>query len=124
MIRQNLASIAHTSQAGYSRGSFEDTRSYWETLSENERQAIITNIARNYDYDDLTTEEQENIRRILIKAIQRGQSGVRGPVVTVVRNRTSNTVFDENHNVVSHSESSTEYSVGHEGEAGSSFNNR
>lgn len=124
MIRQNLGAISHTSQAGYSQGSYEDTRSYWETLSESERQTIIRNLARNHDYDDLSTEEQENIRRILISAIQRGQSGVRGPGVTVVRNRTSNTVFDENHNVVSHSESSTEYSLGHEGEAGSSFNNR
>lgn len=123
MIRQNLAAISQASQAGR-QGSYEDTQSHWETLSESERQVIITNLARNYDYDDLSTEEQENIRKILIAAIQRGQTGVRGPVVTVVRNRTSNTVFDENHNVVSHSESSTEYSLGHEGEAGSSFNKR
>lgn len=124
MITKNLADIHHTTQTGYSQGSYEDSRSFWEMLSESERQAIIRNLGLYNNYDSISTEEKENIRRILIRANQRNQSGARGSVVTVVRNRTSNTVFDENHNVISHSESSTEYSLGHEGEAGSSFNNR
>lgn len=121
MIRRNLAAV---SQSGQNQGSYENTRSHWETLLESERQIIIRNLARNHGYDDLSTEEQDNIRKLLIAAIQRGQGNVGGKVVTTVRNKTSNTVFDENHNVVSHSESSTEYSLGHEGEDGSSFNKR
>lgn len=126
-IRRNLATIPHAAQSGYSQGSYGDTQTYWETLSESDRQLIITNLIRNSDNDDLSTEEQQNIRKILIAAITRYQRqyGVREPeIMTVVRNRTSNTVYDENHNIISHSESSTEYSLGHDGEAGSSFNNR
>lgn len=41
----------------------------------------------------------------------------------IVRIRNKTVVFDSNHNVISESETSTEYgSLGHEGEAGSSFN--
>ncbi|XP_068629492.1 integrin alpha-PS2 isoform X2 [Battus philenor] len=41
----------------------------------------------------------------------------------VVRVRNKTVLYDENHNIISQSETSTEYgSLGHEGEAGSSFN--
>lgn len=124
MVRKILATLSHTSQSGYNQGSYENSRSVWDNLSEHQRQIIIRNLARNYNSNDLSSEEQQNIRKILYTVVQGSRTNIGGPVVTVVKNRTSNTVYDENHNVVSHSESSTEYSLGHEGEAGSSYNNR
>ncbi|XP_013178995.1 PREDICTED: keratin, type I cytoskeletal 9-like, partial [Papilio xuthus] len=49
--------------------------------------------------------------------------GVYGQDGQVVRVRNKTIVYDQNHNIISQTETSTEYgSLGHEGEAGSSFN--
>lgn len=50
-------------------------------------------------------------------------AGIHDQSGQVVRVRNKTIVFDENHNIISQTETSTEYgSLGHEGEAGSSFN--
>lgn len=94
--------------------------------------------------DELTVEEQEQIRRNLAAAARNPQYGTGQGVYTnqgqvhrgqgtygqglsgggsVVRVKNRTIVYDEHGNVITKTETSTEYgSLGHEGEAGSSFN--
>lgn len=53
-----------------------------------------------------------------------GQGGQMVPGGQVVRVQNRTIVYDQNHNIVSQTETSTEYGsiLGHEGEEGSSFN--
>ncbi|XP_072944283.1 integrin alpha-PS2 isoform X2 [Epargyreus clarus] len=51
------------------------------------------------------------------------QGGVQGQGNKIVRVKNRTIIYDENHNIISQTESSTEYgALGHEGEAGSSYN--
>lgn len=89
----------------------------------------------------LTAEEQEQFRKNLqnTAAVQRqgnyqgsysqgdntqgGSRGGYGRGGEIVRMKNRTIIYDENHNIVSQTETSTEYgSLGHEGEEGSSFN--
>ncbi|XP_028158695.1 integrin alpha-8-like isoform X1 [Ostrinia furnacalis] len=116
-----------TAQAGGgqdNRGSSTTYNKSWSSDSYNE---------------GLTVEQQEKIRKYLAAAAARppqygtsqgqghrsqgtyGQGLADGGSVVRVKNRTIE--FDEHGNVISETETSTEYgSLGHEGEAGSSFN--
>jgi hypothetical protein len=74
--------------------------------------------------EGLTVEEQEEIRKKLAAAAMspgfQGQGFVNGGQVVRQKNRTI--VYDNNGNIISQTETSTEYgSLGREGEAGSSF---
>lgn len=85
----------------------------------------------------LTAEEQEQIRRNIQNAaggqgqsgygqggyIQGGSQGGLGQGGEIIRMKNRTIVYDANHNIISQTETSTEYgSLGHEGEDGSSFN--
>ncbi|XP_026747771.1 integrin alpha-PS2 isoform X3 [Trichoplusia ni] len=112
------------SQAGQAAGA-GNTYSYNKTWS-------------NSFGEGLSAEEQEQIRRNLAAAVAQGgyshgnQEGVHGTYSQsgygqgqgqVVRVKNKTIVYDSNHNIISETETSTEYgSLGHEGEPGSSFN--
>ncbi|KAJ2953032.1 hypothetical protein O0L34_g7421 [Tuta absoluta] len=122
IIRQNLAS-AYLSQFGKSdhQTGYEETREIWNSLTQQERETIRRNLEgaiHRESNEGFTSEEMENIQRLLFATLARRQDHN----IIKVRNRTI--VYDENHNIISQSESSTEYNnlLGHEGEAGSSFN--
>ncbi|KAI5641647.1 integrin alpha domain-containing protein [Phthorimaea operculella] len=133
IIRQNLAS-AYQSQFGAARGhsGFEETRVYWESLTQQDREAIRRNLEgaiHRESNEGFTAEEVENIKRILMASLVRNQAagiahGGYGNGGEIIRVRNKTILYDENHNIISQSESSTEYNnlLGHEGEAGSSFN--
>ncbi|KAH9629247.1 hypothetical protein HF086_008329 [Spodoptera exigua] len=85
------------------------------------------------DSEDLTAEQKEEIRKKLAAALAPGagqgswstQNGAFGSLgqgsIVKVKNKTI--IYDANHNIISEIETSTEYgNLGHEGEAGSSFN--
>ncbi|XP_049867403.1 integrin alpha pat-2 isoform X2 [Pectinophora gossypiella] len=133
IIRQNMAAVGQThSTQGYTQGSYEESRNYWEHLTEEEREIIRRNLAtavHRETSEDFTAEEQENIRKVLIASLQRNQGqgvyqGGYGNGGQIVRVKNKTIIYDENHNIISQTESSTEYGdvLGHEGEAGSSFN--
>lgn len=73
----------------------------------------------------MTAEEREEIQRKLAAALASGTVDKLdfGQGAQVVRVRNKTIVYDANHNIISEIETSTEYgNLGHEGEAGSSFN--
>ncbi|XP_022819593.1 integrin alpha-PS2 isoform X2 [Spodoptera litura] len=85
------------------------------------------------DSEDLTAEQKEEIRKKLAAALASGagqaswssQNGAFGGLgqgsIVKVKNKTI--IYDANHNIISEIETSTEFAnLGHEGEAGSSFN--
>ncbi|KAL0842461.1 hypothetical protein ABMA28_014558 [Loxostege sticticalis] len=118
-----------TSQAGGSQNNRGSSSTYNKSWSSDSYGA------------GLTVEEQEQIRRNLAAAARnphygtgqgvytgqgqgfRGQGAYGQGSGTVVRVKNRTIEYDEHGNVIAQSESSTEYgSLGHEGEAGSSFN--
>ncbi|KAL4720669.1 hypothetical protein ACJJTC_001818 [Scirpophaga incertulas] len=80
-------------------------------------------------YDErLTAEQQDQIRRQLAAAARNPSPGYQGQDfrngAQVIRQKNRTIFYDEHGRVISQTETSTEYgALGHEGEAGSSFNN-
>lgn len=85
------------------------------------------------DSEDLTAEQKEEIRKKLAAALGSGssqgswssQNGAFGGLGqgSIVKYKNKTIIYDANHNIISEFETSTEYAnLGHEGEAGSSFN--
>lgn len=79
---------------------------------------------KSYD-ENLTAEEQEQIRRNLAAIAQSNKGLNRGGYGqgSVIKFRNKTIIYDQNHKIISETETSTEYdNLGHEGEPGSSFN--